>query len=249
MGSLNPKGVVDMLCTAWADANYIIFATVEPSLKLMEAYMMLSAVTQVVASIDPNEKVGPPGVGVQKIVSSGEDLAYTIYFENMSTASAPAQEVVVEDYLDSDLDWASFRLTEISWGGVTVPIPEGAAELETRVTVADYRPAVTKSWWVEVRAEVSTLTGRVRWTLTMLDPETGQPPEDALAGFLPPNDASGRGEGHVSFIIRSSAPAGTQLTNSAQIVFDANAAIQTNQVWNTVGVLGANKLYLPHIRR
>ncbi|HTP09803.1 MAG TPA: DUF11 domain-containing protein, partial [Anaerolineae bacterium] len=33
------------------------------------------------------------------------------------------------------------------------------------------------------------------------------------------------------------APLGTSLTNLARVVFDANTTLDTNQVWNTIGVL------------
>jgi hypothetical protein len=62
------------------------------------------------------------------------------------------------------------------------------------------------------------------------------PPDDPLAGFLPPNDDSGRGEGHVSFSIRPRADLldGTVISNQANIVFDHNAPIATNIVTNTI---------------
>jgi uncharacterized repeat protein (TIGR01451 family) len=212
--------------------------------------LMESIKTIVVASIDPNEKVGPAGSGTQHLVAIDQTLPYEIFFENMSGASAPAQEVVVTDYLDANLDWTSFELTEITWGDQTVIIPQNSMDFSTRLTVPDYRPGVTKSWWVDILVEISTLTGRVRWTLTCLDPDTGLPPEDPLAGFLPPNDASGRGEGHVAFTIqpRADLSLGATITNTAYIVFDSNAVIQTNQVWNTIGTYGQN-LYLPLIRK
>ena len=64
------------------------------------------------------------------------------------------------------------------------------------------------------------------------DPDTGDLPVDPLAGFLPPNDAEGRGEGFVSFRIRPVAglPTATPIRNIAEIVFDENASIFTNQV-------------------
>jgi hypothetical protein len=95
---------------------------------------------------------------------------------------------------------------------------------------------------------VSALTGRVRWTLLCLDPDTGLPPEDPLAGFLPPNDSTGRGEGHVSFTVRPkiNVPNGTVLTNKASIVFDANPAIETNLVTN---VVSTNRVYLPFLSK
>ncbi|MBC8255426.1 MAG: hypothetical protein H8E35_15560, partial [Ardenticatenia bacterium] len=88
-------------------------------------------------------------------------------------------------------------------------------------------------------------TGQVEWTFRTLDPETGELPEDALAGFLPPNDETGRGEGHVVFSIRpnSDRPDGTVLTNQATIVFDTEASIVTNEVTNTLCVLSGDLDY------
>ena len=62
---------------------------------------------QVVTSIDPNDKSGSHGAGAARYVAGDEPLRYAIYFENLATASASAQEVVVADQLDSakfDLD-------------------------------------------------------------------------------------------------------------------------------------------------
>jgi hypothetical protein len=57
-----------------------------------------------------------------------------------------------------------------------------------------------------------------------------------LAGFLPPNDASGRGEGFVTFFIDPAAGLadGAPIANAAEIVFDTNAPIVTEPVRNAV---------------
>jgi hypothetical protein len=195
--------------------------------------------TSVIRSADPNEKIGPLGAGAQGDVLASDTLPYEIYFENMATASAPAQEIVVTDYLDPDLDWSTFRMTEITWGDQVIVVPSDITEYPVRVIIQDYRPEVKKSWWVDVNVEVSAVSGRARWTLRMLDPETGELPEDALAGFLPPNDSTGRGEGHIGYTIlpQVNSPAGTILENQASIVFDTNEPILTNTVTNTIGAL------------
>jgi RHS repeat-associated protein/uncharacterized repeat protein (TIGR01451 family) len=187
---------------------------------------------------DPNEKVGPPGLGEQHLVSAGDELGYTIYFENVVTATAPAQEVFVADYLDPNLDWSTFRVTEVAFGDRLIAAQE-QGQFYTQESIQDYREETNKSWWVDVTAMLDYQTGRVLWTFRTLDPETGELPEDPLAGFLPPNDATGRGEGHVSFSIRPRAgiTLGTRITNTASIVFDVNEPIQTNEWWNTVGAV------------
>jgi hypothetical protein len=54
----------------------------------------------------------------------------------------------------------------------------------------------------------------------------------------------------VSFSIqpRPGVSLGTRITNTASIVFDTNPAMQTNEVWNTLGVI-EYKIYLPLMRR
>ena len=201
--------------------------------------------TIVVQPIDPNEKAGPEGVGSERAVTVSDELRYTVYFENLPAATAPAQEVVITDRLDPDLDWTTFRFDEIAFGDRVIPVADGAYQLQTRQTVADYREGVDKEWWVDIASEINPLTGQVEWTFRTLDPETGELPEDALAGFLPPNDETGRGEGHVVFSIRpnSDRPDGTVLTNQATIVFDTEASIVTNEVTNTLCVLSGDLDY------
>ena len=52
---------------------------------------------RVVGAVDPNDKFGPRGATAQRYVPYGTPMNYTIDFENLPSASAPAQEVVVTD--------------------------------------------------------------------------------------------------------------------------------------------------------
>jgi hypothetical protein len=51
-------------------------------------------------------------------------------------------------------------------------------------------------------------------------------------GFLPPEDGTGRGIGHVSYTLQAKAglPTGTQIRNVADIVFDEGQIISTDQI-------------------
>ncbi len=203
--------------------------------ELLDLWREFHGKPEIILPLDPNEKTAPAGQGELHLVPGDEALAYTVHFENLPTASAPAQEVVVTDLLDPDLDWATLRFTDIAWGAETVDVANAGPVFAARVTVPDYRPDDARQWWVDVSAALSS-SGEVRWTFRTLDPATGELPEDPEAGFLPPNDASGRGEGHVSFVV-SPAPGlagGTRITNEATIVFDTNAGLTTNQVLNTI---------------
>jgi hypothetical protein len=127
-------------------------------------------------------------------------------------------------------------------------VPEETGAWSTRQTVADYRPEEGQSWWVDVQVRVDYETGRVLWDLRTLDPQTGELPLDPFAGFLPPNDATDRGQGYVAFTIRPRAdlPVGTHLDNQATIIFDTNQPIETNAVWNTIA---GNRIFLPLVVR
>ena len=74
-------------------------------------------------------------------------------------------------------------------------------------------------------------TGELRGVFQSLDPHT-DPPPDVLTGFLPPEDGTGRGQGHVSYTIqpRANLPTGTSIRNIALITFGGHEAIATNQV-------------------
>ncbi len=192
----------------------------------------------VVYSFDPNEKTGPAGIGVQGYVSGNDVMTYVVYFENLPAATAPAQQVYVVDTLDPELDWTSFRLKEFSFGEHLVSVPEDsdcfAAEVPVSVTFV-----TTDDIEVHLQAEMDYAAGRAVWQFTAIDPETGSIPVNPLVGFLPPEDDSGRGQGHVTFSVQPAAalPPGTVLTNQASIIFDGNAPIDTNVVTNTIAEL------------
>ncbi len=174
---------------------------------------------RVVGSMDPNDKAGP------LVASPGEPLAYTIFFENLETATAPAQEVVIEDQLDPEhMDLRTFALGPIMFGRWSVTPPPGAKSYSTTLDLRPDQPLL-----VQIEAGLDTVTARVTWRLTSIDPETGELPEDPFAGFLPPNVRPPEGDGSVSFTI---APRTLLLTdwhtcNNARIVFDQNPAIET----------------------
>ncbi len=89
---------------------------------------------------------------------------------------------------------------------------------------------------VKVTAGLNPVTGLLIWTMESIDPATGNAPEDPLAGFLPPNRTKPQGEGIVTFRIRpkSGLTNGTVITNMAQIFFDTNPVIVTNEVTNII---------------
>ncbi|MBI4753082.1 hypothetical protein HY793_01750 [Candidatus Desantisbacteria bacterium] len=62
-----------------------------------------------VTSCDPNDKAGHAGVGEKHWVLPDRSFPYIIYFENLGTATAAAQEIKITDQLDANLDWTSLE--------------------------------------------------------------------------------------------------------------------------------------------
>ncbi len=183
-------------------------------------------------SYDPNDKLAPGGHGNAGFIQSDSTLDYTIRFENMADATAPAREVIVTDTLDVNLDLDTFELTEIAFADYVIGIPPGLDQYE------DWVPATVggQEILVEVEVGLDHETRVLTLALRSLDPVTGWFPEDPFVGLLYPNDETGRGEGHISFLVRPLAdlPSGTEITNWARIYFDYNDPIDTPLVRNTL---------------
>lgn len=185
-----------------------------------------------VTSFDPNAKVGNSGAGLLGYCSGEEPMRYSILFENLATASAPAQTVVVEDMLDlAVFDPDTFQFLAMGFGSHLRPIPGG---LNTYGTTIDLRP--DQDLLVQLEAQFDPSSGRATWKFTAVDPATGREPTDPTAGFLPPNTAPPAGDGSVLFSVmpRFGLPSGTKIRNKASIVFDFNTAIETPEWINTV---------------
>ena len=182
-------------------------------------------------SADPNDKFAT-GIGAPDWLAEGDAITYTVEFENQPNASAPAQTVAITDSLTTNLDWSTLQLSTIAFNDVLIEIPPGVQNFSTNVYVGtDPNPAA-------VSVSLNPVTGVLTWLIESIDPVTGQLVTDPLAGFLPPDNAFGQGEGYVTYTIEpvSGLATGTQITNQASIVFDLNAAIVTPTTTNTMDV-------------
>ena len=163
-------------------------------------------------------------------VRPGVSILYTVLFENEPTATLPAQEVVITDQLDSRLDYSTVQLGAIGFNNVTIEVPPGVQTFSTNVFVTtDPNP-------VQVNGSLNITNGLLTWVIQSIDPLTGQPTTDPLAGFLPPDNTNGVGEGYVTYSVSSqtNVPNGSIILNQADIVFDANAPILTPVTTNTI---------------
>lgn len=219
---------------AKADVAADVAAALEarPSARCGEDSTLARAVgtTNFSQSVDPNEKAGPQGTGAAAWVRGDGPMSYVIYFENLAAASWPAQQVVVEDFLDPTL----FDFTTVEFGALgfdtRIVNPGDDASGQALVAEVDLKPLPLLA---EIRGGFDVATGRLEWRFRTLDAATRLPTTDPLAGFLPPNRNPPEGQGFVSLTVEPKATTvtGDVVRNGASIVFDTNAPIVTN-VWS-----------------
>ncbi|MCC7362114.1 MAG: hypothetical protein IT317_21700 [Anaerolineales bacterium] len=178
---------------------------------------------------DPNEIAGPVGFGNPGWLAP-QEMLYTIHFENVPTATAPAGVVLVTTTLDPDLDPASVRVWGYGFGDTSRAFAQPQATINE---VVEAEALLGVDVHVTATAQGSQLT----WLFTTLDPATGGQPAPWLPlGFLPPNDNQGAGEGWVIFsaLPLAGKPTGTAATAQARVYFDDNPYIDTNVHLNTL---------------
>lgn len=190
---------------------------------------------QHIVSGDPNDIVGPGGVGKAKWFEPGGTLPYMIRYENMADVTAAAQIVIVTQYLDPDLDWNTFEFGDLGFAETYVEIAPGQKSFYERVDLQD-----EIGFFIDITGTLDLNTGEVTWVLETIDPATGERTTDASpdAGFLPPNEVSPEGEGFLNYTIapKPKLKTGSKLTAKARIWFDTNDPIDTPVHRNTVDV-------------
>lgn len=178
-------------------------------------------------SFDPNVKVGPSGFNTRNYTRWQDPFVYSIHFENLSTATAPASEVVITDYLDaSKLDLSTLRFTGFGFADTNVfySYPESRM-----VDDIDLRPA--KNSIVRVVCSLDSIN-KISFRFTSFDPATMKLTTSIDDGFLNPNVNGTEGIGYVSYQVnaKTDLSTGTIINNEADIVFDNNDPINTG-VW------------------
>jgi len=182
--------------------------------------------SRLVGSKDPNDKIGPISESGSTAFSDRTDFTYMINFENDEKATAPAQEVWITDELDLNVfDINTFEAGIMKFGDrIVTDIPFGAQNHTWRVDMTPEMDLIT-----EIKLTLNKSKGIATWYFKSLDPITGELTTDPLAGFLPPNDKDGAGQGFVMFNIKlkSGLPDDVVVANKASIVFDNNPPIIT----------------------
>jgi hypothetical protein len=246
-GKLTPSCVVCVATTVatkgreiWSDAQDVVTCG-KAALHTWEKSSPVSPVN----SFDPNDQMGPIGIGDLRYLSGLEPLHYVVSFENHDTATAPAQEVIVKNILDPyKVDVNSVQLSDIHVGTNLISVPAGVHSFST---VLDLR--TNQNLLVAIDCNLDPNTSTLNWHFRSLDPLTMQPPDDPLAGFLPPNTTPPNGEGSVGFSVspRDSIATGTMVTNFASITFDNNPPIDT-PVWTNAFDFSSPSIHVAPLR-
>lgn len=167
------------------------------------------------------------GYGPANFIGNGTLLPYSIHFENDTNATAPAQQVFIIDQLTNTLDWQTFELTEIAFGDHFIAVPPKTQHFEKteklRFNGVDFE--------LQIEAGIHLANGQVYATFRSLNPTNGLPPTVDI-GFLPPENGTGRGMGHIGYTIRAhtNLVTGTEIRNVASIQFDYNPPLATDLV-------------------
>ena len=199
-------------------------------------YLSKSSQTSVFggAPHDPNDMVGPAGVGTQQFIGGHQLLTYGIDFENQASATLPVQEVHIHQQLDPNLDWNTLQFKSVTISGLQVPLTT-VGDAATGTVVVPLNGGTT----VTVQATENPATGAVDWYFEgppgFDDPYAPTPFRD----FLPPNATSPQGEGSVAYTVlpRAGVSTGTVISGQAVVYFDEHidgGSLQTPLVTNTV---------------
>lgn len=179
-----------------------------------------------VNSLDPNDIHGYVAESGSKYIGKDvKTINYMIEFENDSTfATSSAHKILLVDTLDVDvLDVTSVVPKSMKIGKHDCDFTKKASGY---VATIDMRSEINAIAQISVNV---TDKGVMNCEIISLDPMTMEPTDDIMAGILPVNDASGRGQGMLTFMVnlKSGLKDGIEISNKADIIFDSNEPIST----------------------
>lgn len=184
-----------------------------------------------VNSFDPNDIHGYVAESGSKYIGKDvKTINYMIEFENDSTfATSSAHKILLVDTLDvNTLDILTIVPKEIKLGEYEYSFGNN----NNGVATIDLRPNINAIAQVIINVSKSSV---LNCEIVSLDPMTMEPTDDIMAGILPVNDASGRGQGYLTFNIdlKDGLIDGAEVVNKANIIFDTNEPISTPYWINT----------------
>jgi len=230
--AFNPVGDLQTIVNLVQGLNTISDLSQDCSGTLSTAFQVIRNSLTLVTSFDPNDKIGPSGAGVENYFNDFTPYDYVIHFENVDTATAKAQTVLVLDTLDATVfDYSTFQLSDLNIGDTVLTVPPGRKQYEVL-----YNMVAAQNVMVKITANFNDTTGVASWLFESLDPQTLTPVANPFDGFLPPNQDAPEGEGAVHYTVKliNNLPNNTLIKNKAYIYFDYNPPIVTEEWQNTL---------------
>lgn len=188
----------------------------------------------IASALDPNYITGPGNNADDIFLRPSDHTTYTIEFENVDSATASAQVVIVTDTLDATrFDFSTFRFRQVTIGDSLRFNFDKPGNTQLNISALPTNPD-----YLRTEATFDTTTGIIKWIFTTVDPVNFQPDTNAFSGFLPPNVNGTEGTGYVSYDVKlkSTLVTGDSINNKAQIIFDTNAPINTNNWLNVIDI-------------
>jgi hypothetical protein len=191
----------------------------------------------VVTSCSPEDKYGPSGYDpsgtatnqLKRWITGDRTIDYRIDFWNKEDAPAATVDVSINDQLSSNLNWSTFKFTEIGFLDWRVPLEPcqyfNVDVPNVQIDLSRYYPgAPVVNLVVNVKGTFNSTTGQIAWEFHALDPITRQPLEEPLAGFLPPITTNGWEIGWVDFsaLPKAGLPTSTIISNQSYVKFDVD---------------------------
>ncbi|MEN6342628.1 MAG: dockerin type I domain-containing protein [Methanospirillum sp.] len=172
--------------------------------------------------MDPEDKYGPigydaPGTApssLHRYVTGTDPFAYRVEFWNAENATANVVDVLAFDQLDTDFNLSSFGFTDVGFTNWSVPL-DGAPSFDVYV---DTRPSM--NYLVHITGNMNPATGNVTLEYHTLDAYTLKPPEDPVAGFLPPLESNEYGWFAFTVAPKAGIPDGRVIENRGYVNFD-----------------------------
>jgi hypothetical protein len=188
-----------------------------------------------VTSRDPNQVLGPAGVGDRHWIADRGPLRYVLEFENAADATAAAGFVRVTQRIDPSLDLSTLRFDSASVGGRTTALTADGNHA-SGVIHSPYHGGTDIAVEATVDPATRILTATFAGPDGLADPVTPTPYRD----FLPPDVTSPEGEGLIAYDIDPlpSLAHETVIKAKATIVFDEHygggSTLDTPEIANTI---------------
>jgi hypothetical protein len=189
----------------------------------------------ILSSCDPNEIQGPRRIWRRAMgLRSGNAAALHHLLRERSRICypQPLRKSSSGNPWMMSLILCSFRLGSFGFSNYVFAVPEDRISYATTVDLPD-----SLGIDLQVTAGLDVVQDELFWVFQSINPITGLPPEDPEAGFLPVNDTLTKvGEGFAQYYIKAKThtPTGNLIHAMAEITFDVNPPLETEEIFNTV---------------